>query len=128
MSEKMKKCIFLMVRTGLTQKDIAKELDIAEETISRWKSKDEFKELKLEEEWKYLGELTSPSIRTMEQLLEADSEHVRYSVASNILDRTGYKPTEKRDISVEADVKHNDPFKEMTREELLKLAGMEDMI
>ncbi|WP_101773984.1 phBC6A51 family helix-turn-helix protein [Peptostreptococcus faecalis] len=128
MSTKMEKCVFLMVRTSLTQREIAEELDVAEETVSRWKNKDKFKEMKSEEEESYLGELVAPSIRTMHSLLNAESEHVRYSVASNILDRTGYKPTEKRDVNVQADVKqqHLDPFKEMTKEELLKLAGADD--
>lgn len=104
LTEKMKKCIILMIRINKTQREIAKELDVAEETISRWKKKETFKTRYKEEEKGYIQELSSPAIRTMSKLLNAKSEYVRFSVASNILDRTGYKPTDKVDISGDMEV------------------------
>ena len=37
----------------------------------------------------------------MEQLLTAKSELVRFNAASDILDRTGHKPTEKQEVAHE---------------------------
>lgn len=89
-----------MVRTSLTQREIASELDVSEETISRWKKRDDFEELKIVEEREFLKSLTSKSIKTMEKLLDAKSELVRFNAAKDILDRTGHKPTEKRDVDL----------------------------
>ena len=44
LNEKQQKCIILMVTSGKTQKQIAKEIQISENTISEWKRNKEFKE------------------------------------------------------------------------------------
>lgn len=89
-----------MVRTNLTQREIAKELDVSEETVSRWKKRKDFIEKKLEEERLFLGDLSSKSIQTMEKLLNARSELVRFNAAKDILDRTGHKPVEKQQVEI----------------------------
>ena len=61
--------------------------------------KPEFQEELLNAERNLLKGSTSKAIKTMEDLLTAKSELVRYN-ASDILDRTGHKPTDK----VEAEV------------------------
>lgn len=98
MASNMEKAITLMVRTNMTQREIAKEIDVSEETISRWKKKKEFNKQKLEEERIFLGDLSSKSIQTMEKLLNARSELVRFNAAKDILDRTGHKPIDKQQI------------------------------
>lgn len=102
MSSNMEKAIRLMVRTNLTQREIANKLDISEETISRYKKKKNFDEIRQKEEREYLGSLAGPALRVMKELLESRSDYVRYNAASNILDRTGYKPTDKVDIKSES--------------------------
>lgn len=99
MASKMDKAINMMVYTNLTQREIAEKLDVREETISRWKNREDFKSKKKEEEGKFLFELTSPAMRTMRELLNSHSDYVRFQAAQDILDRTGYKPTDKVDLS-----------------------------
>lgn len=89
-----------MVEKNLNQNEIAKELNVARQTISNWKRNAEFQEELLNVERNLLKGLTGKAIKTMENLLTAKSELVRYNAASDILDRTGHKPTDK----VEAEV------------------------
>lgn len=99
-SEKMKKAIKLMVTTSMSQREIAKELNVAEQTVCNWKKEKDFDEIKLREEREFLGGITGLAIRTYKNILEnGKSEHVRYLVAQDILDRTGHKPTDKQEIS-----------------------------
>lgn len=100
MASKMEKAIHLMVYTTLTQREIAEKLDVCEETISRWKNRDDFKSKKKEEEREFLFELTSPAMRTMRELLNSNSDYVRFQAAQDILDRTGYKPTDKQEVDI----------------------------
>lgn len=108
MSDKMIKAIELMVTTKLNQREIAKELDVREETVSRWKKRNDFKEKKIEEQKIYLNELSAPAMRTMKELLESGSDYVRFQAAQDILDRTGYKPTDKLEIEAETVVIKDD--------------------
>lgn len=104
MSNKMNKVIRLMISTNLTQKEIAKEIDIREETISRWKKEDRFIEQLNKEEARCLKELTAPALRTLKSLLNAESESVRLQAAKDVLDRTGYKPPDKMEIGKQESV------------------------
>ncbi|WP_283309473.1 phBC6A51 family helix-turn-helix protein [Streptococcus dysgalactiae] len=97
----MGKVIFLAVSTNKSQREIAEEIGISETTISRWKKTDEYKELKDKIQKEYLADLTAPAIRTLQGLLNAKSELVRFQAATDILDRTGYKPTDKQEISID---------------------------
>ena len=105
MASKMDKAINMMVYTNLTQREIAEKLDVREETISRWKNREDFKSKKKEEEGKFLVELTPPAMRTMRELLNSHSDYVRFQAAQDILDRTGYKPTDKVDLNSSEGVK-----------------------
>lgn len=92
------KAVRLMVVTELSQREIAKELNLTEQTISNYKKKESYPQLRQQYEEAFLADLTAPAMRTMRELLSAKSEFVRYSAASDILDRTGYKPTERQEI------------------------------
>ncbi len=100
MTTKQKKCAYMMVYTTKTQREIAKELNVNEVSVSRWKQSKEFKDELLRVERQYLKDLTSISLKTMKDLLvKGHSEHVKYLVSSDILNRTGHKPVEKSEIS-----------------------------
>lgn len=107
MSSKQQTAIRLMVATNLTQREIAKELDVREETISRWKRSDAFKEKMKAEQDKYLHELTAPAMRTIKELLNSHSDYVRLQSAQDILDRTGYKATDKLEAELTTTVDIN---------------------
>lgn len=104
----MEKAIKLMVWTNKSQREIAKELDVQEETVSRWKKHKDFDSIRQREEREYLGDLAAPALRTMKELLKAKSELVRYNAASDILDRTGYKPTDKQEVDINGAVQFVD--------------------
>jgi len=107
-SENMKKGIKLMVRTNMTQREIADELKVNENTVSQWKKDKDFDEIRQQEERSFLGDLAAEALRTMKGLLKAKSELVRYNAASDILDRTGYKPTDKQEVDINGAVQFVD--------------------
>lgn len=98
MASKRDKCIHLMVTTDLSQREIAKQIDVAEETISRWKKKENWKKDYQEACKSVFGDLEAKAIKTLENNLKARSEFVRQSSAEFILDRLGYKPTDKVEV------------------------------
>ncbi|WP_432368700.1 phBC6A51 family helix-turn-helix protein [Staphylococcus chromogenes] len=100
MNAKQMKAIMLTIEGGLTQKQIAEKLKVTEQTLINWKKKQEYKDELLNAEREMMKGLAVKAIKTMEELLTAKSELVRYNAASDILDRTGHKPTDK----VEAEV------------------------
>ena len=112
-------CLELMVNTKLTQKAIAKKIQMSEQTICNWKKDPEF----IAEHNKLLRatlrSVATKAARTLVDLLEAESEQVRLNAAKDILDRAGLKPEEK--IEVNGNV--NNPFAGLSTEELKKLVA-----
>jgi len=52
----------------------------------------------------HLGRLAPYAARTQERLLEADSDHVRASVAENILDRHYGKPIARSQVALQGNI------------------------
>lgn len=98
MSTKRQKVINMLVLTNFTQTEIAAKVDMAEETISRWKKQPKFQEELAAAQRNFLDDLARPAIRAMRELLESESDQVKLQAAKDILDRTGYKPVEKQEI------------------------------
>lgn len=124
LSKKQLKCIKLMVESELNQKQISSEIKVSEQTICKWKQNEEFK-VEYEKYVKESVDYTSKdAARTMKKLLKARSEIVRFYAAKDILDRTGLKPVDKVEHS--GNVTVNNPYKDLTTEELKKLAALDD--
>ncbi len=120
LSAKQKKCLEHMVLGELSQKQIAEQINVAEKTICEWKKNSEFMEeldtlIKLS-----IRSLAAKAFNTHKKLLDAKSEMVRYMVAKDVLDRAGFKPTDKIRHSGEI----NNPFEELTTDELRRIAGI----
>ena len=96
---KQKKCIEMLICGQYTQAQIAKELKISEQTICNWKKNEEFAAELTEDMRICIQTLAPKAIRTMEKLLNSDSDNVRFSAAKDILDRTGFKPQDKLEVS-----------------------------
>lgn len=94
MASKQTKAIILMVTTEKKQKEIAKEIGVNETTISRWKKQEDFNKAKKDYEREYLSSLSAKALRTLAELLDSNTDYVRLAAAKDVLDRTGYKPTE----------------------------------
>lgn len=98
LSEKQMQCINLMVIENKTQKQIAKELKITEQTICNWKKDKEFKneiEKNIKENF---GSLAVEAQKELKKLLKSNNEYIKMQAVKDILDRAGYKPIERREI------------------------------
>ena len=98
LSEKQMQCIKLMVIENKTQKQIAKELKITEQTICNWKKDKEFKneiEKNIKENF---GSLAIDAQKELKKLLKSNNEYIKMQAVKDILDRAGYKPVERREI------------------------------
>ncbi|WP_199791620.1 phBC6A51 family helix-turn-helix protein [Staphylococcus chromogenes] len=108
MSDKMKNAIKLMVTTGMSQKEIANKIGVEESTISRWKKREDFKVEREKQESEFFRDLKSPALQTLNKLLKAKSEFVRYSTAVYIVDKTNIDYKEKEQLSnkkIETEIK-----------------------
>ena len=64
--------------------------------------------------------IASEALRTQKKLLNAKSEMVRYMAAKDILDRAGFKATDK--LEVEENISTVNPYDELSVDELKALA------
>lgn len=119
LNEKQKKCIMLMITGCKTQKQIAKEIQISENTISEWKKDKEFKnEIQIQMRENF-GSLAVEAQKKLKKLLNSKNEYIQIQAVKDILDRAGYKP--KEDVKISGEV--NNPFSGMTTEELRNIVN-----
>jgi len=112
LNEKQQKCIILMVTSGKTQKQIAKEIQISENTISEWKRNKEFKEEIQKQMRENFGSLAIEAQQKLRKLLNSQNENIQIQAVKDILDRAGYKPIEKTEITAESKVELVDDVNE----------------
>ena len=118
LSEKQMQCINLMVIENKTQKQIAKELKITEQTICNWKKDKEFKN-EIEQNIKEnFGSLAVEAQKELKKLLKSNNEYIKMQAVKDILDRAGYKPTERIKNEVEPSKKFEDICKQLGGEGL----------
>lgn len=98
LGEKQQKCIILMVTTNKTQKQIAEEIEVNENTIGQWKKNKEFKDEIQNQIKENFGSLALDAQKELKKLLKSKNEYIRMQVIKDILDRAGFKPVEKREI------------------------------
>ena len=98
LNEKQQKCIILMITTNKTQKQIAQEIQISENSISEWKKDKEFKDEIQKQMKENFGSLAIEAQYELKKLLKSKNENIKMQAIKDILDRAGYKPTEKREI------------------------------
>lgn len=88
-----------MLTTDLSQKEIADQIKVSENTITNWKKTDKYKESRERINKEIFGDLAIEATKTMRSLLKAKSEMVRFTAAKDLLDRAGFTPTTKQEIS-----------------------------
>lgn len=121
LTPKQKKCIELMVQGDLQQKEIATLIKVSEQTICNWKKTvpefmQEYNRLLKQS----IQSVASKAFHTQTRLLNAKSEMVRYMASKDILDRAGFKSTDK--LEVEGNINTSNPYDELTVDELKALA------
>ena len=92
------KCISLLIN-GMTQKAVAKEIGVCEDTICNWKKDDEFMLEYTSSLKQSMKSVAVKAFQTEVKLLSARSENVRLAAAKDILDRAGFKPDENMNIN-----------------------------
>ena len=111
-------CSHRYLPATLTQKQIAKELKVTEQTICNWKKDKEFKneiEKNIKENF---GSLALDAQKELKKLLKSSNEYIRIQAVKDILDRAGYKPTERIKNEVEPSKKFADICKQLGGEGL----------
>lgn len=126
MASKKEKVASLMVYSDLTQKEIAKQIGIAESTITRWKSQQEFQNLLKDNQQSYMKDLVAPAMRTLKNLINANSEFVRLEAVKTILDRAGYDLIDNR--LKELEILKQETQIEKTKAEIDKIKGIAEEI
>lgn len=91
-----------MICGSYLQCEIASLLKVSEQTICNWKKDSGFMEEYEKSTRSTLQSLVPKAIKRIEKLLNANNEVVQLGAAKDILDRTGYKPTDKQDLSISA--------------------------
>ena len=99
LNPKQKKCIEMLLEGDKTQKQIASELKVSENTIGNWKKNEEFDaeytaSLKLA-----MKGVATKAFKTEIKLLSARSEMVRLMAAKDLLDRAGFKPDDNVNVN-----------------------------
>ncbi len=112
LNEKQQKCIILMVTSSKTQKQIAKEIQISENTISEWKRNKEFKEEIQKQMRENFGSLAIEAQQKLKKLLNSKNENIQIQAIKDVLDRAGFKPVEKAEITAESKVELVDDVNE----------------
>ncbi len=95
------KCLELMVRGDMTDKEIATSINITQKTICEWKKKNkEFQEEYNNMMRSSLQFAAPKAFRKQLSLLNSKNDMVAHLAAKDIMDRAGFNPIDK----VEADV------------------------
>ena len=96
LNKKQKKCIEMMLFGDLTQKEIAAEIKVSEQTISHWKKHvPEFMKEYESALREGIREAAAKAFRTQVELLSSKNPMTRHMAAKDILDRAGFKADEK---------------------------------
>jgi CRISPR/Cas system CMR-associated protein Cmr5 small subunit len=108
LNPKQVKCLELMIQGQLTDKDIAKAINITQKTICEWKKnnkefQDEYNSL-MRSSLQYAA---PKAFRKQLSLLNSKNDMVAHLAAKDIMDRAGFNPVEKVDLNAEVDMELN---------------------
>lgn len=120
MTTKREKVAKLMVYTDLTQKEIGRQINVSENTITRWKKQEDFQKLLKENEKSYMKDLVAPAMRGLKDLINANSEFVKLEAVKTILDRAGYDSIDDRLRELDIEKQQTQIKKTKTEIEIMK--------
>lgn len=101
--KKQQQTIMWLFSGEMKQDEIANDVGVSRTTVSAWKQKEIFRKAQDEYNRFMLLDLTSKAIVTMQGLLGARSEMVRFSAAKDILDRS-MNDAQLRKAEADADI------------------------
>ena len=91
----MLKCIELMVYTDMQKQEIAKELGVANNAISRWMNREDFQEALKDEMHKGFSSLAVKARRKLDKLIDSNNDGVALGACKEVLSKAGYDATQK---------------------------------
>ena len=99
------KCLELMIKGEMTDKEIAKAINISQKTICDWKKnckefQDEYNSLMR----RSLQYAAPKAFRKQMALLNSESDMVAHLAAKDIMDRAGFNPTDKVEMDMDMDL------------------------
>lgn len=108
LNPKQVKCLELMIQGQLTDKDIAKAINITQKTICEWKKnnkefQDEYNSL-MRSSLQYAA---PKAFRKQLSLLNSKNDMVAHLAAKDIMDRAGFNPIERVDLNADVDMELN---------------------
>ena len=92
LNEKQKKCIVLMITSNKTQKQIANEIQVSENTICEWKKDKEFKDEIQKQMQENFGLLAIEAQRKLKKLLNSKNENIQIQAIKDILEKVAENP------------------------------------
>ena len=102
------KCLELMIKGDMTDKDIAAAINITQKTICEWKKnnkefQDEYNSL-MRSSLQYAA---PKAFRKQMALLDSKNDMVAHLAAKDIMDRAGFNPTDKLEMDVDMELNIN---------------------
>lgn len=102
---KQVKCLELMIKGDMTDKEIAEAINITQKTICDWKKnckafQDEYNSL-MRSSLQYAA---PKAFRKQLSLLNSKNDMVAHLAAKDIMDRAGFNPTEKVELDGDMDL------------------------
>ena len=102
LNAKMLKCINLMVYTDMQKQEIAKELGVANNAISRWMNREDFQEELRKEMHKGFNSLAVKARRKLDGLMDSKNDVVVLGACKEVLNKAGYMETQKVEQKTDA--------------------------
>ena len=108
LNPKQVKCLELMIKGDMTDKDIAAAINITQKTICEWKKnnkefQDEYNSL-MRSSLQYAA---PKAFRKQMALLDSKNDMVAHLAAKDIMDRAGFNPTDKMEMDVDMELNIN---------------------
>lgn len=99
------RCLQLMVRGDMTDKEIAEAINITQKTICEWKKNNREFQNEYNSLMRSSLQYAAPkAFRKQMSLLESKNDMVAHLAAKDIMDRAGFNPTEKVEQQVDMDL------------------------
>lgn len=96
---KKEKFVKLEMTTDMNYSELAEELKVSERTLYNWRKDPEFQKVKDKLVREAFTDIATKAFKSVVQLSQsAKSELVRYQASADLLDRAGYKPTDKQEV------------------------------
>ncbi|MBO0473254.1 helix-turn-helix domain-containing protein [Enterococcus ureasiticus] len=99
LNKKHQKAIHMLFEGSLKRREIAEELKVSEQTLYNWLKDEDFTKAYDEYVQQIMGKSSGKALNTMLKLMNARSEMVRFNAAKDILDRGGYAPVTKQEVT-----------------------------